>query len=153
VSSTGTEKLIWSTTSSQQLHLRHVTFWNPTYYNDNGKMRIALIAPLFEHVPPRNYGGTERVVYFMAEELVRLGHSVTLYATRGSQTSAKLIECSPSTFRELGVGTAADECADLYTAQLKLAFSKREHDIVHVHHGTYPFHIAVLEANQTIPVV
>ena len=92
-------------------------------------MRVALVAPLFEHVPPLNYGGTERVVYFMVEELVRLGHSVTLYATRGSETSAELIECSPRTLRDLGVGTSASECMDPYTAQLKLAFSNQEHDI------------------------
>jgi glycosyltransferase involved in cell wall biosynthesis len=117
-------------------------------------MRIALVAPLFEHVPPRNYGGTERVVYFMVEELVRLGHSVTLYATSGSQTSAKLIECSPSTLRDLGIGTGDDECVGPYTSQLKLAFSGiQEHDIVHVHHGTYPFHIEALKVNQTVPVV
>jgi glycosyltransferase involved in cell wall biosynthesis len=117
-------------------------------------MRIALVAPLFEHVPPKNYGGTERVVYFMVEELVRLGHSVTLYATSGSQTSAKLIECSSSTLRDLGIGTGDDECVDPYTSQLKLAFSGiQEHDIVHVHHGTYPFHIEALKANQTVPVV
>jgi glycosyltransferase involved in cell wall biosynthesis len=116
-------------------------------------MRIALVAPLFECVPPLNYGGTERVVYFMVEELVRLGHSVTLYACAGSKTSAKLIECSPKTLRDLGNGTSAKDCADPYTAQLKLAFSDQEHDIVHVHHGTYPFHIEALEANQTVPVV
>lgn len=117
-------------------------------------MRVALVAPLFENVPPKNYGGTERVVYFMVEELVRLGHSVTLYATRGSQTSAKLIECSSSTLRDLGIGTGDDECVDPYTSQLKLAFSGiQEHDIVHVHHGTYPFHIEALKANQTVPVV
>jgi glycosyltransferase involved in cell wall biosynthesis len=116
-------------------------------------MRIALVAPLFEHVPPLNYGGTERVVYFIVEELIRLGHSVTLYATRGSQTSAELIECSSKTFRDLGIGTGAADCADPYTAQLKLAFSNKEHDIVHVHHGTYPFHTAALEADRTVPVV
>jgi glycosyltransferase involved in cell wall biosynthesis len=117
-------------------------------------MRIALVAPLFEHVPPRNYGGTERVVYFIVEELIRLGHSVTLYATRGSQTSAELVECSPGTFRDMGIGTGEEECIDPYTAQLKLAFSGiQEHDIVHVHHGTYPFHIAALEDIKTMPVV
>jgi glycosyltransferase involved in cell wall biosynthesis len=117
-------------------------------------MRIALVAPLFEHVPPKNYGGTERVVYFIVVKLIRLGHSVTSYATRGSQTSAELIECSPSTFRDMGIGTSEHECVDPYTAQLKLAFSGiLEHDIVHVHHGTHPFHIEALKANQTVPVV
>lgn len=117
-------------------------------------MRIAIIAPLFEHVPPRKYGGTERVVHWIVEELVRLGHTVTLYATGESQTSARLVDCCPSTLRELGVGTAAEDCSDPYTAQLKLAFDGiQEHDIVHVHHGTYPFHLDVLEANQTVPIV
>jgi len=117
-------------------------------------MRIAVIAPLFEHVPPSKYGGTERVVYFIVEELVRLGHTVTLYATRGSQTSAKLVECSPGTFRDLGIRNESEECRSGYIAQLKLAFSGiDEHDIVHVHHGTYPFQPAVLEAIRTVPII
>jgi glycosyltransferase involved in cell wall biosynthesis len=121
-------------------------------------MRIALVAPLFEHVPPRKYGGTERVVYFIVEELIRLSHSVTLYATRRSETSAELIECAPSTLRDLGISTSAEGCVDPYTAQLKMAFSAtHDYDIVHVHHGTFPFHIAALEsrleADQTVPIV
>jgi glycosyltransferase involved in cell wall biosynthesis len=120
-------------------------------------MRIALIAPLFEHVPPRNYGGTERVVYFIVEELVRLGHTVTLYATRGSLTSAELVECSPGNLRELGIGDGSQECIDSHTAQLKLALSGvHEHDIVHIHQHTCPYLLEVLEANavnQTMPVV
>ncbi len=54
-------------------------------------MRIAQIAPLFEAVPPKRYGGTERVVHWLTEELVAMGHEVTLYATGDSTTSAKLI--------------------------------------------------------------
>ena len=53
-------------------------------------MRIAQIAPLFEAVPPKLYGGTERVVYSLTEELVALGHDVTLFASGDSTTSAKL---------------------------------------------------------------
>lgn len=53
-------------------------------------LRIAQIAPLIESVPPVRYGGTERVVYFLTEELVRRGHDVTLFATGDSRTSAKL---------------------------------------------------------------
>ena len=53
-------------------------------------MRIAQVAPLIESVPPRYYGGTERVVYYLTEELVRLGHEVTLYASGDSCTSAHL---------------------------------------------------------------
>ena len=53
-------------------------------------MRIAQVAPLFESVPPKYYGGTERVVSYLTEELVRLGHEVTLYASGDSRTAAKL---------------------------------------------------------------
>jgi glycosyltransferase involved in cell wall biosynthesis len=54
-------------------------------------VRIAQVAPLFESVPPRRYGGTERVVSYLTEELVRQGHEVTLFATADSQTSARLV--------------------------------------------------------------
>ena len=53
-------------------------------------MRIAQVAPLTEAVPPKLYGGTERVVHWLTEELVALGHDVTLFASGDSQTSAKL---------------------------------------------------------------
>jgi glycosyltransferase involved in cell wall biosynthesis len=51
-------------------------------------VRIAQVAPLFESVPPKYYGGTERVVSYLTEELVRQGHDVTLYASGDSQTKA-----------------------------------------------------------------
>lgn len=54
-------------------------------------MRIAQIAPLYESVPARGHGGTERVVHHLTEELVRQGHDVTLYATGDSETSARLV--------------------------------------------------------------
>ena len=57
---------------------------------DNSRMRIAQVAPLYERVPPTTYGGTERVVSYLTEELVRLGHEVTLFATGDSCTSATL---------------------------------------------------------------
>src|ERR1700730_13269101 len=53
-------------------------------------MRIAQVAPLYESVPPKLYGGTERVVSYLTEELVRLGHDVTLFASGDSQTAAEL---------------------------------------------------------------
>lgn len=62
-------------------------------------MRIAQIAPLHERVPPRLYGGTERVVSFLTEELVRQGHDVTLFASGDSQTSAKLVRCCDMALR------------------------------------------------------
>src|ERR1700678_4058870 len=58
-------------------------------------MRIAQVAPLFESVPPDLYGGTERVVSYLTEELVRQGHEVTLYASGDSRTSARLVPGCP----------------------------------------------------------
>jgi glycosyltransferase involved in cell wall biosynthesis len=56
-------------------------------------MRIAQVAPLFESVPPKLYGGTERIVSYLTEELVSQGHDVTLFASGDSQTSARLVPC------------------------------------------------------------
>jgi len=54
-------------------------------------MKIAQVAPLIESVPPRGYGGTERVVSYLTEALVDLGHDVTLYASGDSRTRARLV--------------------------------------------------------------
>lgn len=62
-------------------------------------MKIALVAPLMEAVPPRLYGGTERVVFVLAEELVRRGHDVTLFASGDSKTSGTLVACCPRGLR------------------------------------------------------
>jgi glycosyltransferase involved in cell wall biosynthesis len=62
-------------------------------------MRIAQIAPLHERVPPKLYGGTERVVSFLTEELTSQGHDVTLFASGDSKTSAKLVRCCDMALR------------------------------------------------------
>lgn len=62
-------------------------------------MKIAQIAPLAESVPPRLYGGTERVVSYLTEELVRLGHEVTLFASADSASRARLVACAPRALR------------------------------------------------------
>ena len=62
-------------------------------------MHIAQIAPLTEAIPPKLYGGTERVVSWLTEELVALGHEVTLFASGDSQTSAKLEAVWPRALR------------------------------------------------------
>jgi glycosyltransferase involved in cell wall biosynthesis len=62
-------------------------------------MRIAQVAPLMERVPPRYYGGTERIVSYLTEELVRQGHEVTLFASADSITSAELVPCSRESLR------------------------------------------------------
>src|SRR5437773_5727144 len=62
-------------------------------------MRIAQVAPLYESVPPKYYGGTERVVSHLTEELVRQGHEVTLFASGDSVTAAHLVPCCPHSLR------------------------------------------------------
>ena len=62
-------------------------------------MRIAQVAPLMESVPPHAYGGTERVVSYLTDELVRQGHQVTLFATGDSRTEAELVACAPTALR------------------------------------------------------
>jgi glycosyltransferase involved in cell wall biosynthesis len=62
-------------------------------------MKIAQISPLMESVPPQLYGGTERVVSYLTEELVRQGHDVTLFASADSVTSAHLVPCAPNALR------------------------------------------------------
>ncbi len=62
-------------------------------------MRIAQVAPLYESVPPKLYGGTERIVSWLTEELVRQGHEVTLFASGDSQTRARLIPVAPGALR------------------------------------------------------
>src|SRR3954463_12432922 len=62
-------------------------------------MKIAQISPLAESVPPRLYGGTERIVSYLTEELVRQGHDVTLFASGDSKTAAKLVPGSDRALR------------------------------------------------------
>ena len=70
-------------------------------------MRIAILAPLVEPVPPPLYGGTERVVSLPTEELVRRGHEVTLFASGDSRTAATLVPVCPRGLRRDMVGLAA----------------------------------------------
>src|SRR5512138_2348290 len=62
-------------------------------------MRIAQVAPLYESVPPKRYGGPERVVSYLTEELVRQGHDVTLFASGDSKTRARLVSACPRSLR------------------------------------------------------
>src|SRR3954462_3237599 len=66
---------------------------------ESKKMKIAQIAPLMESVPPRLYGGTERIVSYLTDELVKLGHEVTLFASGDSVSSADLVSCAPVALR------------------------------------------------------
>jgi hypothetical protein len=62
-------------------------------------MKIAQISPLMESVPPRLYGGTERIVSYLTDELVRLGHEVTLFASADSISAAELVSCASMALR------------------------------------------------------
>lgn len=64
-------------------------------------LRIAQIAPIVERLPPKKYGGTERVIYHLTEALVRRGHDVTLFATGDTKTSARLVSVVPRGLREM----------------------------------------------------
>ena len=94
-------------------------------------MRIAQIAPLAEPVPPEMYGGTERVVSQLTEELVRRGHEVTLYASGDSQTSARLVAVTPEALR------LSDEDVDPYVSlmlELGMVFDEADQfDVIHSH--------------------
>ncbi|MEA2996413.1 MAG: hypothetical protein QOG74_1962, partial [Alphaproteobacteria bacterium] len=79
-------------------------------------MRIAQIAPLTEAVPPKLYGGTERVIYWLTEELVALGHDVTLFASGDSRTSATLEAGWP---RALRLDGAVRDANALHLAMLE----------------------------------
>jgi glycosyltransferase involved in cell wall biosynthesis len=94
-------------------------------------MRIAQIAPLAEAVPPKLYGGTERVVSYLTEELVSLGHQVTLFASGDSETAAEL---APMTPRALRLDPTIRDWVAPHIAMLeRVARRAADFDIIHVH--------------------
>ena len=94
-------------------------------------MRIAQVSPLYESVPPQEYGGTERVVSFLTEELVRLGHDVTLFASGDSVTSARLVAMTP---RSLRTDPGSVDALPHHILMLEqLAGVAREFDLLHYH--------------------
>lgn len=95
------------------------------------KIRIAQVSPLFESVPPKLYGGTERVVSFITEELVALGHDVTLFASGDSKTSARLV---PVCEKSLRLNPECEDPVAYHIMQLQLVQDMMESfDIVHYH--------------------
>jgi glycosyltransferase involved in cell wall biosynthesis len=94
-------------------------------------MRIAQVAPLYESVPPRLYGGTERVVAWLTDELVRRGHDVTLFASGDSVTTARLVSSCP---RGLRLAEDAVDPVPAHVAQLGGVIERlTEFDVVHCH--------------------
>jgi glycosyltransferase involved in cell wall biosynthesis len=121
-------------------------------------MRIAQIAPLYERVPPKFYGGTERVVSYLTEELVSLGHEVTLFASGDSKTSARLI--SPCK-RALRLSPdCIDKLAYHYIMLDQVRELSQEFDMLHFHvdYLHFPFsrtcevpHVTTLHGRLDIP--
>lgn len=111
-------------------------------------MRIAILAPFVESVPPRRYGGTERVISVLTEELVRRGHDVTLFATGDSETSARLIPARP---RALRFDPTVD---DYLPATLVNVASVYEHaqefDLIHNHVDYMALTAAMLSSTPTV---
>src|SRR5579883_3197032 len=99
-------------------------------------MRIAQIAPLTEAIPPKLYGGTERVVSWLTEELVAMGHDVTLFASGDSITSAKLEPIWPTALRL--DGQVKDPNAPHALMLEKLRQRVSEFDLIHFHLDYHP---------------
>jgi glycosyltransferase involved in cell wall biosynthesis len=94
-------------------------------------VRIAQVAPLYESVPPQQYGGTERVVSFLTEELVRQGHDVTLFASGDSVTAAELVPICPRALRLSG--TTIDPTAH-HVRQIEIVCRRAPaFDVIHFH--------------------
>jgi glycosyltransferase involved in cell wall biosynthesis len=111
-------------------------------------MRIAQIAPLHEAVPPKLYGGTERVVSYLTDELVALGHQVTLFASGDSVTSARLHAAWPRSLR------LDPDIRDVIAPHMLMMEEVRRHaedfDVLHFHLDYWPFSMF---SRQTVPFV
>jgi len=96
-------------------------------------LRVAQVSPLTESVPPKLYGGTERVVSFLTEELVNDGHEVTLFASGDSVTRANLVACVPRALR------FESRCVDPFAHHMRMveevARREAEFDVIHFHVG------------------
>jgi len=121
-------------------------------------VKIAQVAPLYEAVPPKYYGGTERVVSYLTEELVRQGQDVTLFASGDSVTSAELVPICPRALR------LDNNCVDQLAPHLvlleKVLRSAHRFDIIHFHIDYLHFplssragirHVTTLHGKLTIP--
>ena len=121
-------------------------------------MRIAQVAPLYESVPPKLYGGTERVVSWLTEELVRLGHDVTLFASGDSLTTARLVAPCQKALRL--DSSCVDQLAH-HVLMLDQVFSEKENfDLIHFHvdYLHFPFsrrqpiaHVTTLHGRLDLP--
>jgi len=102
-------------------------------------MRIAQVTPLTEAVPPKLYGGTERVVHWLTEELVTLGNDVTLFASGDSKTSARLEAIWPKALRLDGSVRDPNALHMVMLERVRQKCDDEEFDFLHFHLDYYPF--------------
>jgi glycosyltransferase involved in cell wall biosynthesis len=112
------------------------------------RMRIAQIGPLYERIPPKLYGGTERIVSYITEELVRRGHDVTLFAAGDAETTAKLHPACPQALRlvgkqELGAFLQLPMLSDVYE-------NADDFDVIHSHIDYWSFAFARMVKTPTV---
>lgn len=114
-------------------------------------MKIAQLANIAERVPPNKYGGTERVIYALTEELVKRGHEVTLFASGDSITSAKLVSIYPKSLRQSKVLHNVYGANILSLLNIGNAYQLQDQfDIIHDHNG----YLSLPTANLSrVPVV
>lgn len=108
-------------------------------------MRIAQLAPLWEEVPPKQYGGTERIVSYLTEQLVRMGHEVVLFASGDSRTSATLESIWPVSWRKSP--PALDPSVLTLVHACRALESAGRFDVIHNHLGIQAF--PLLAASET----
>jgi glycosyltransferase involved in cell wall biosynthesis len=111
-------------------------------------MKIAQIAPLMESVPPRLYGGTERIVSYLTDELVRLGHEVTLFASADSVTTAELVGCASVALRL--DGNVRDPIPYYMLMLDRVRELAEEFDILHFHIDQFHFPLFRRMADRTV---
>lgn len=116
-------------------------------------MRIAQIAPISERVPPKRYGGTERIVFELTEELVRRGHDVTLFASGDSIISAKLASVLPVSLRESNIKNPYG-LSEYTFLNFGLAYDRQaEFDIIHDHNYAISIPTAAMAKTPVIMTV
>src|SRR2546428_1130144 len=111
-------------------------------------MKIAQIAPLMESVPPRLYGGTERIVSYLTDELVRLGHDVTLFASADSVTAAELVGCAAMALRL--AGNVRDPIPYYMLMLDRVRKLAEEFDVLHFHIDQFHFPLFSEMADRTV---
>src|SRR5579875_1439475 len=118
----------------------------PTPYRR--RLRIAQVAPLYESVPPKLYGGTERVVAYLTEELIRRGHEVTLFAAGDSTAAATIQATHPTSLRAAGMVSCGNA---LHLPMLSEVFGHAERfDVIHCHLDYWGFPFARMVPTPTV---